>query len=197
MPPALRYWQTAIEPSWPQMRLVLEADMTYRARRLATGGARLLFADMHRNLRWQDGTLRIGEMLGKHSVAASGRGLLLIPSVFAYKPVSPLSPDEPPWLAYPCRGTATLWTPAPVADTTALATLLGAPRAGLLRILAEPLPTIEIARLLTVTASAVSQHLRVLHRNGLVVRARDGRHVLYWRSPLGDRLVAESDQYSQ
>jgi hypothetical protein len=45
-------------PSWSQMRLVLEADMTYRARQLAAGGARLLFADMHPNLRWSDGVLR-------------------------------------------------------------------------------------------------------------------------------------------
>jgi hypothetical protein len=29
----------------------------------------------------------------------------------------------------------------------------------------------------------------VLHDNGLVTRARDGRHVLYRRSPLGSRLV--------
>ncbi|MER6299855.1 hypothetical protein ABT247_09815 [Kitasatospora sp. NPDC001539] len=40
------------------------------------------------------------------------------------------------------------------------------------------------------TPSAVSQHLRVLFAGGLVTRARDGRHVLYRRSALGDRLVA-------
>src|SRR5262249_41215857 len=42
-----RYWDAAIRPAWPKMRLVLEADMTFRARQLAAGGARLLFADMH------------------------------------------------------------------------------------------------------------------------------------------------------
>ncbi|GAB2886825.1 hypothetical protein GCM10027074_64120 [Streptomyces deserti] len=48
----------------------------------------------------------------------------------------------------------------------------------------------ELARRLGVTPSAVSQHLRVLHAAGLVTRTRDGRHVLYRRSPLGDQLAA-------
>lgn len=56
-------------------------------RQAPAGGARRLFADMHPNLSWHDGMLRIEEMIGRHDVAASGRGLLLIPSVFAYNPV--------------------------------------------------------------------------------------------------------------
>jgi DNA-binding transcriptional ArsR family regulator len=184
------YWRAAIAPHWPAMRLVLEADMTYRARRLAVGGARLLFADMHPNVRWRDGVLSIDKMIGRHRVAAAGRGLLLVPSIFAYKPVPPIGPDEPPWLAYPSRGIAGLWAETPTADPGALAALLGRPRAGLLLLLGEALPTVEIARRLRVTPSAVSQHLRVLHATGLVSRARDGRHVLYRRSELGDRLAA-------
>ena len=184
-----RYWNRVIEPVWPQMRLVLEADMTYRARRLAMGGARSLFADMHPNLRWHDGVLSIDQMIGRHEVAASGRGLLLMPSVFAHKPTPPVHPEEPPLLSYPSRGVATLWSPAPSPDATALVPLLGAARAALLALLAEPLPTVELARRLKVTPSAVSQHLRVLHAAGLVTRTRDGRHVLYRRSPLGDRLT--------
>ncbi|GKQ33689.1 transcriptional regulator [Streptomyces sp. A012304] len=185
-----QYWEVAVEPMWPRMRLVLEADMTYRARRLALGGARLLFADMHPNLRWQGGELRIDKMISGHRVRASGRGLLLLPSVFAHKPAPPVSPDEPPSLVYPCRGVATLWDTAPPPDNTALVSLLGASRARLLALLEEPLPTVELARRLRVTPSAVSQHLRVLHATGLVARARDGRQVLYRRSPLGDRLTS-------
>ncbi|GAA2816569.1 ArsR/SmtB family transcription factor [Nonomuraea rubra] len=183
-----RYWKLAVEPVWPQMRRVLEADMTYRARRLALGGARLLFADMHPNLRWQDGVLYISKMIGHHHVAAAGQGLLLMPSVFAHKPAPPVSAEEPPSLVYPSRAVATLWTPPPAPDATALTALLGAPRARLLHLLAEPLPTVELARRLRVTPSAVSQHLRVLYGTGLVTRARDGRQVLYRRTELGDRL---------
>jgi hypothetical protein len=184
-----RYHEVAVAPSWPDMRLVLEADTTYRARQLATGGARLLFADMHPNLRWHDGALEIEEMISEHTVKASGRGLLLMPSIFALKPLPPLVPEEPPSLVYSSRGIGTLWSPPPPAPSSALASLIGAPRAQLLDMLAEPLATIELARRLKVTPSAVSQHLKVLHDGGLVNRARDGRQVLYRRSDLGDQLV--------
>ncbi|MEU8824602.1 helix-turn-helix domain-containing protein [Streptomyces sp. NPDC048636] len=184
-----QYWEIAIKPRWPQMRLVVEADMTYRARQLAMGGARLLFADMHPNLRWHGGVLRIDKMISEHHVVASGRGLLLLPSVFAHKPAPPLSPEEPPSLVYPSRGVATLWaTPVATDKTSALIPLIGGPRARLLGLLEEPLPTVELARRLGVTPSAVSQHLRVLHSTGLVTRARHGRQVLYRRSAIGDAL---------
>ena len=188
-----RYWERALAPNWSQMRLVLEADTTYRARQLATGGARLLFADIHPNVRWSNGVLSIEEMIGQHTMAAAGRGLLLIPSIFAYKPVTPLDPGEPPWLTYPTRGIATLWSPLPQPDATALEHLLGRPRARVLQMLDEPLPTIEIARRLNVTPSAASQHLQVLHATGLLTRVRDRRHVLYRRSPTGDQLTGSRE----
>ncbi|MEU6864670.1 helix-turn-helix domain-containing protein [Streptomyces sp. NPDC046876] len=197
-----RYWDSAVRPFWPQIRLVAEADMTYRARQLARGGARLLFADMHPQLRWEDeggrGVLRIHRTIGGYHARACGRGLLLVPSVFAHKCAPPVGPQEPPGLLYPCRGVATLWAPVPehgpdagpAGGGPALVRLLGAPRARLLRMLAEPLATVELARRLRVTPSAVSQHLRVLYAAGLVTRARHGRQVLYRRSPLGDGLTA-------
>jgi DNA-binding transcriptional ArsR family regulator len=190
-----RLWDVVLRPVWSRLRLIFEADTTYRARQFTTGGARLLFADIHPNLTWHDGVLTIEEVVGHHHVAGSGRGLLLVPSVFACKPVPPVSTDAAPWLAYPSRGVATLWEPAADANTgaTALTELLGRPRARLLQLLGEPISTSEIARRLHVTPSAVSQHLMVLHDNGLVTRARDGRHVLYRRSPLGSRLVAPDE----
>jgi DNA-binding transcriptional ArsR family regulator len=112
-----------------------------------------------------------------------------MPSIFAVKPVPPLVPDEPPSLAYPSRGIATLWAPPPPRPAAALASLIGAPRAQLLDMLAEPLPTIELARRLKVTPSAISQQLQVLHATGLVTRARDGRQVLYRRTELADQLT--------
>lgn len=184
-----RYHEVAVAPSWPDMRVVLEADTTYRARQLALGGARALFADMHPNLRWRDGVLEIEEMISENTIRAAGRGLLLMPSIFAVKPAPPLVPEEPPALSYPSRGIATLWAPPPPAPSSALASLIGAPRAQLLDMLAEPLPTIELARRLKVTPSAVSQHLKVLHATGLVTRARDGRQVLYRRTTLANELA--------
>jgi DNA-binding transcriptional ArsR family regulator len=83
---------------------------------------------------------------------------------------------------------ATLWSAPPPVSAGALVSLLGETRARLLSLLEEPVPTIELARRLQVTPSAVSQHLQVLHTTGLATRARDGRLVQYRRSPLGDEL---------
>jgi DNA-binding transcriptional ArsR family regulator len=184
-----RYWHVIVSPVWPQIRLVLEADATYRARRLASGGFNELFVDLHPNLRFADGVLTIREMLGRWDVDAAGRGLLLAPSVFTVKPVPPMSAHEPPALSYPSRGAGTLWA-VTEPDEGVLADLLGRPRATIVRMLSEPLPTVELARRLSVTPGAVSQHLQVLHAGGLVTRARDGRTVLYRRSALGDALCS-------
>lgn len=72
-------------------------------------------------------------------------------------------------------------------DETAL---LGVVRAGLLVALETPASSTELASRLGVTPTAVNQHLRALRDGGLLVGVRDGRSVLYRRSPLGDRLVA-------
>ncbi|MFM9371001.1 ArsR/SmtB family transcription factor [Streptomyces sp. Da 82-17] len=190
------YWQVAIAPWWPQIRLVLEADMTYRARQLATGGLRLMFADMHPDLRWRDGVLEVHRVIGGgFRTPGDGRGLLLVPSVFAHKPAPPVTSEVAPVLAYPSRGVGTLWSDTPPATPTgALTELLGATRARLLAHLEEPLATVELARRFRVTPSAVSQHLRVLYATGLVARARHGRQVLYRRTALGDRLLGAERQ---
>lgn len=185
------YWDLGFRPHWQRMRLALEADITYRARHLVSGGARLLFDELHPNLRWENGALHIRQMIGRHQIAAQGRGLPLVPSLFAYKPVPPLSPDEPPMLAYPSRGGATVWEHCGDPDPSALDALIGVPKARLLHLLGdgEALPTAELARRTGVTPGAVSQHLRVLHETGLVTRTRAGRYVLYRRTELGERLA--------
>src|SRR5690606_41909981 len=102
--------------------------MAHRARRLAVGGARAPSADIHPDLHWDDGVLHIDKMFGGYATAAAGRGLLLMPSVFAHKPAPPVLPEEPPALVYPSRGTATLWTPPP-APPAALVQPTGPPLA--------------------------------------------------------------------
>ncbi|MEV0406145.1 helix-turn-helix domain-containing protein [Actinoallomurus sp. NPDC050550] len=43
---------------------------------------------------------------------------------------------------------------------------------------------------LDLTAPTVSNHLKALSRAGIVTSRRDGREVLYQRTPLGDQLIA-------
>jgi DNA-binding transcriptional ArsR family regulator len=186
------YWEACLEPWWPRIRAVLQADIIYRSRQLALGGARALFADLDSRVRWADGVLYVDLLPDRHHVIEiDGRGLPLVPSLFCRGAISYISADEPPLITYPARGRATVWEPADAATDAALAELLGLPRARLLTLLDRPASTTELAHRLAVSPSAVSQHLRVLRAAGLLAKARSGRSVLYLRSPLGDQLAGE------
>lgn len=184
------YWAVALAPYWTRMRGVLEADMLYRARQFTRGGARLLFADLHPAVRWRAGVLRLDIAGIDYRVDVTGRGLCLMPCLFIRNTAPPISADEPPALAYPARGIATLWEAEPPRGGDALVALIGRRKAALLGCLDRPASTLDLAGRLGITPSAVSQHLSVLHDTGLVTRARVGRVVLYARSDLGDRLLS-------
>jgi DNA-binding transcriptional ArsR family regulator len=71
-----------------------------------------------------------------------------------------------------------------------LGQLIGANRAALLRLLDQPAGTTDLAALSRLPIGSVGNHLRVLLDAGAVTRRRSGRSVLYWRTPLGDALIA-------
>ena len=71
-----------------------------------------------------------------------------------------------------------------------LGQLIGANRAALLRQLDQPAGTTDLAALSRLPIGSVGNHLRVLLDAGAVTRRRSGRSVLYWRTPLGDALIA-------
>ena len=184
-----------IAPHWERIRPVLEADIAYRAGLLADGGARSLFSDLHPDLRWSGGTLTLTDtdqgppvfkiMLGPD-------GVVLMPSVFNWPQVSlSRATSTQTIMLYPARGAATVWESGALADgpEEAAEALLGAPRARLLAALRSPATTTALARRLGVTPSAVSQHLAVLHRGGLVDKRRSGRAVLYQATALGLALL--------
>jgi DNA-binding transcriptional ArsR family regulator len=183
------YWQAALAPYWTRMRGVLEADMLYRARQFTRGGARLLFADLHPAVRWQAGVLRLDVAGIDYRADVTGRGLCLMPCLFVRSTAPPISAHEPPALAYPARGIATLWENAPPTGGEALIALIGRRKAALLGCLDRPASTTDLADRLGVTPGAVSQQLAVLHDAGLVTRARVGRVVLYALTDLGTRLL--------
>ena len=188
------YWERALAPHWERLRTLLEGDVLYRARQLADGGATALFADVHPEARFQDDELRI-EKPFEDAVTLDGRGLLFVPSAFAWPQLVAIT--VPPWqptLIYPARGVATLWEPARPGAPGALAALLGRRRASVLAALDSPRSTSELARLLGLSAASVSQHLAVLRNAGLVNGHRVGRVVLYLRSAAGDALAGASPQ---
>lgn len=189
------YWQRTLAGDWDRIKGLLEHDVLYRARQMADGGTRALFADLDPSVRWEDGILRVdksckgAEKLGG-MVDLDDRGLLLIPSAFAWpKVMLVIVPPWQPTLIYPARGVGMLWQSAPAAPPDALARLLGRNRAAVLLALESPRSTSELAGLLGVTSGGVSQQLAVLAAAGLVSRRRVQRHVLYLRTQDGSALV--------
>ncbi|WP_162002609.1 winged helix-turn-helix domain-containing protein [Streptomyces sp. CB01881] len=186
------YWLLVVAPHWPRMHAVLRADVLYRARRLADGGAASLFADIDPGLAWRSGsgTLAVDAFPAEHhDLPADGHGVTFTPSLFCDHAVTVVDLALPPRIWYPARGLATVWHTGSTAPPRALADLLGRTRARILDGLAEPASTTGLAHRLGVSPGTVSQHLGVLHRAGLVTRARHGHLVLYLRSPLGDQLL--------
>ena len=186
-----------IAPHWERIRPVLEADIAYRAGLLAEGGARSLFSDLHPDLRWSGGTLTLadtdqGPPLFK--IMLGPDGVVLLPSVFNWPQVSlSRATSTQTIMLYPARGAATVWESGalPGGRAQAAEALLGAPRVRLLAALRSPATTTALARRLDVTPSAVSQHLTVLYRGGLVDKRRSGRVVLYQTTALGLALLGD------
>ncbi|GIG86856.1 ArsR/SmtB family transcription factor [Plantactinospora endophytica] len=183
------YWRLALAPDWARIRLLLDAEVHYRARRLAADGAAGLLNDLHRQVRWEGETLAIAQ---RHCTAADvpdGEGLVLIPSVFVWPAVLSVATGPAPQLGYPARGIATLWE-APRRASDSLAAVLGRGRARVLAEMAAPASTTELARRTGLTAGGVSQHLAVLRAAGLVATHRTGRTVLNSRTTVAEALLS-------
>jgi DNA-binding transcriptional ArsR family regulator len=121
-----------------------------------------------------------------------GQGIVLVPSVFVWpNVVIAVDPARPPSLTYPARGVGNLWVrqESDLADSDPLPALLGRSRAEILTALHLPCCTTDLAAKLSQSPSAVSQHLSVLRRNGLVRSWRVRRRVLYLQTDLATSIV--------
>ncbi|MCT2582554.1 ArsR/SmtB family transcription factor [Actinophytocola gossypii] len=185
-------WHELVGADWPALRAVCERDVVYRAGLLSRSGWAGALVGLHERVSWHDGEIRVRDMV-EQEVDLGGRGMLLVPSVFVWPKLGVYT--DAPWphgLAYPARGTAALLEPESSPAPEALGELLGRSRARLLASLSEPASTTQLATTLRLAPGAVGDHLAVLHRSGLVTKARAGRSVLYRRTPLGDALAATS-----
>ncbi|MGW6913384.1 DUF5937 family protein [Kitasatospora sp. NPDC054939] len=188
---AEQYWELALAPYWSRIRTVLEADVRHRALQLAEHGAARLLGDLHPTISWQDGTLRLAERHCVITRESAGRGLVLVPSVFAWPRVlTRIMAPEPPQLAYPARAAATLWEQRDRTPAEGVCAVLGRSRARLLAELDTPASTTELARRCGLSPAGTSQHLTALRAAGLVSAHRAGRSVLYARTAAADTLLA-------
>jgi len=188
-----RAWYALLAADWLRLRAICERDVLFRAGELGRAGWAAAFAGLP-DVRWHDGGIEIARHTMSASIELGGEGLLLVPSVFKWRGVAVYA--EGPWpraIVYPARGVSALWEEPGAADPGALGALLGRSRAVLLRTLADPASTTQLARALDLAPGAVGDHLAVLLRAGLLDRSRSGRSVVYRRTPLGDALAAVSE----
>lgn len=184
------YWQACLAPDWPRIRAVMQADLAHRGHVVARHGMPAALDGLSPTVHLDGDRLEVASRHGiDHTVEVGDRPLWLLPSLFTTRAAYPGAPDHPPMVMYPARGQGGMWGGPPPVDADAVTALLGAPRARLLRMLAEPASTTVLAARAGVTPSAVNQHLRVMAAAGLLVRQRAGRQVLYVRTELGDRLT--------
>jgi DNA-binding transcriptional ArsR family regulator len=185
-----RYWLLAIEPHWPRIHALLRADLAYRLEELGSGGAERLFASLHPSVAFRGDLLTVVKYY-QGRVQLRGRGLMLVPSAFAWPDVLISTADPQPSLTYGSRGLGTLWETGgtPPGTDAPLAAVLGTARANILALLELPMSTTQLATQLNATPPTVNAHLKALHRAGIVTSRHDGRVVLYRRTPLGDQLV--------
>ncbi|WP_406422096.1 winged helix-turn-helix domain-containing protein [Streptomyces sp. NBC_00873] len=189
-------WRVLVEPDWPRLRALLEADIAYHSRRLAAVGFARLLGELSPQLSWADSTLTLVGMRGRHSRVLGGQGLVLMPSVFAWPDVvSGYEPPYQPAVIYPARGIGGLWTEPAGRTPQTLARLLGRARADILCMLDEPAGTSALAHRLGLAPSSVSEHLSVLRAAGLLTSRRYGHQVLYERTPLGIALAVEPETH--
>lgn len=184
-------WHALLAPDWPRHRAVLEADIAHRSRQAADGGLDALLTGLHPGIDWTGHALTLRMYRDLADVQrADGRGILLMPSVFVWPDV--VSGFARPWqptVIYPARGMGRLHTASPPRPPEALARLLGHQRAAVLVGLTAPASTTELARRHGLAPSTVSAHLTALRETGLLASRRQGYHVLYSRTTLGDALA--------
>ncbi|MER7590845.1 DUF5937 family protein [Micromonospora sp. NPDC127501] len=184
------YWTLTLGPYWGRIRGILEGDVMFRARRLADDGPHRMFPELDPAISWSADVLSVDRPNLDLAYALGGRGLVLVPSLFAWPNVF-VKASEPwaPVLRYPARGVGSMWhSDAPTAD---LALVIGQARATLLAELTTPSTTTTLARRTGLTPSGVSAHLSRLVTAGLVTRQRAGRLVFYARTRRGDALLGD------
>ncbi|WP_084743049.1 ArsR/SmtB family transcription factor [Amycolatopsis australiensis] len=197
---ALRgYAEHTLAPVRSHLRAALDAEIAYRAERALRDGLHGLFTDLHAEIRVDRGRLVIAK---EHHACAgvAGTSITLVPSVFAWPRL--IVVDRSPatvQLHYPVREIGRTWLDAGSAgrNEDPLAALIGSTRARILRELAVPRSTSQIARLLGTSPGGISTHLSTLRRNGLVTATRDGRSVIYRRTTLGASIATVSSDIGE
>lgn len=186
-----QYWQIMLEPYWPRMRTVLEADVANRGRIITQDGTAAMLNSLGPTIEYSHGRLRADQVSNpSREEAVAGRGLILFPTMFGPGAVIPFDIGHHPELGYPAHGQGALWSMRARPGASDLGRLIGHERLRILSLLrSRPRSTGDLAIELAVTPSAVNQHLQLLRRTGLVDSYRVGKQVFYQPSDLTTMLI--------
>ena len=180
-------WTRTVATDWPRREGLLRADIVARTGQLARYGWAAVLRDLGKGREWAgDGQLRINRFDRPTRVLSADADLSFIPVTANASWVG----WTEPWryaIYYPVAGRL---APGDATRHGGLDRLVGPNRAALLRLLDQPLGTTHLAAACGLPVGAVGNHLRVLLDAGVVARRRSGRDVLYWRTALGEALIA-------
>lgn len=191
------YWNASLAPCWASMHNVLEEEILFRSRKLATAGAEAMLADLGGRVLWNQPYLCAPYQVDVSHELCNVQ-LFIVPVLFARGMRIFSRPTENVVaMSYQARGAAVLAEPAalaPVVDTVSgrndrLAILLGRGRAAVLRAVVAPTTTTAVAEAIGLAPSTVSQHLTALSAAGVVRRHRVGYRVLYDLNQAGVALL--------
>ncbi|MFB7542420.1 helix-turn-helix domain-containing protein [Streptomyces zaomyceticus] len=211
--------ETVLAPVWPLVEDLHRAEFTRYALTAAEQGLAAALAAVAPGSRLRDGVWEwpsapsapsvleapevpeargagtapeAGEAGRAREVRLDGRGLVLLPT-FHWRggPLVQDLPDRPVVLAYPAGGGL---PPAPEprgarSEDGGLAAALGRTRAAVLRALAEPRTTTDLARRTGIGNATASAHAAALRAAGLITTTRTGRSVHHEQTPLGTLVV--------
>jgi DNA-binding transcriptional ArsR family regulator len=183
-------WTHTIETDWVRRERILRADIVGRTAQLARHGWGAVLRDLGRDREWVgDGQLRINRYALPTRTLPEGSRLLFVPNSGDGRFVGWGGPGGGDSYAiyYPVAGRLAR---VDSGATSGLGPLVGASRAAVLTMLDVPRSTSQLTALTGQALGSVGGHLKVLLDSGLVLRRRSGREVLYWRTALGDALVA-------
>lgn len=180
-------WIRTLATDWPRRQRVLHADIVARTSQLARRGWAEVLPGLGQDREWlADGRLRINRYDLPDRALPAEAELCFVPVLATAS-----------WVGWDDRGRHAVYYPvtgrlvSTGGDTTGgLDRLIGSNRAALLRLLDSPMSTSGLAARTDLPLGSVGNHLSVLLRVGAVLRRRSGRSVLYWRSALGEGLVA-------
>jgi DNA-binding transcriptional ArsR family regulator len=176
----------ALAPRWKAAAPLLDREVQRVGTAVVRGGMPALLNTLHPKISYNDGMLAI-ELPHDRHVNLGQRRLALVPMI-ASRSEFAVSIEHPDvcHIGYPIGPPTPARQPA---ASSALALILGQPRAAALQALTRPLTVAEVAAAVQCAPTTVTYHLQQLAAAGLITRERHGTSIRASRTIRGDTVI--------